>query len=1335
MNQDQLSQRFLNQSKDFIWIIDLEFRLIYANAAYQHFMKESTGSEKKLDELVFVEDFGEEAHIKWKDYYARAIKGEHFEIEEQFYHLKTKETQYNQVSFKPIYDDDKKISAAACEARDISNFVKKRYESNKLIDASLDVFCSIDEDGNFVHVSAAAKAQWGYSPEELEGTPYIDLALDEDVPKTNAIAADIMAGQEIRTFVNRYRKKDGEIAYNSWSARWDSEVKIMYCVARDTKEKIKQEDVLHQSEQRFKALVQEGSDLIGILDVEGNYKYVSPTSTAVLGISPEEFVGRSAFEFIHPEDAERVIECLQKLETTNRVKIEAFRFQNNKKEWRWIETVLTNMLDNPAVNGIVSNSRDITEDKKLRKLSKQANELAKVGGWEYDLINDELIWSDEVHELHETDSETFFPNVERAIHFYKEEHKSFVEGNIQKSLNEGVYLDYEAIIITKSKKERWVRVIASPEFSEGNCVKFIGSFQDITDRKETESRLQSLADNLPGVAFQYVIYPDGKDQLKYVSEGSKKLWGYPAKRAIENNELVWDQIKAGGDYEHVKSSIFYSVENKEQWNARWNYVMPSGEIKTHVGYGSPKFFADGSVQFNSLIFDITDQVETERSFEQAIALSKIGIWDYEVRSGKVMMSDMVHEIFETDPLTFSPDLETAINFFREDFREEAHRKINQCISTGEPQNFEAILISAENNERWVQVKGDALFIKGKCVKVYGSFQDVDNLKTLELEVTEILGSISDPFQVLDANWKFKYFNKEAELLLQKSKKEVIGEVIWDVFPEKVGTALEEVFKRVARTGEQESIEYLFSEENIWYEVNVYPFQGGVSTYFKNINERKRASENLKAAFKEKNNILESIGDAFYALNKEWVITYWNKKAEDFNGILKDEAIGSSIWDLFPDSIDTEFYHNYHHAMKTGETVRFESKYETSGRWYEVIAYPSQEGLSIYLRDITLRKKADQRLLEANERFEKVTEATNDAIWDWEIKAENLYWGGGYKKLFGYDLQKTNVNLEFYKKNIHPEDREAVILGLEKVLDSPEDKWTDEYRYRRFDGTYASVIDRGVIIRDSIGNPTRMVGAMTDVSERIQSQKELKELNESLKKYSLELERSNEELEQFAFVTSHDMQEPLRMISSFMDQLKSKYGDQLDEKALQYIHFATDGAKRMKQIILDLLQYSRANRPDEEIEEVDLNEVLSAFKELRRKLISENSVSILSEKLPTLKTYSALITQIFHCLMDNAIKYSKKDIDTVIEIKSIEKESEWEFSIKDNGLGIDPQFFEKIFIIFQRLHNRDEYEGTGIGLPIAKRSVEFLGGQIWLESQVGEGTTFFFTLPKNNLNNY
>jgi signal transduction histidine kinase len=252
--------------------------------------------------------------------------------------------------------------------------------------------------------------------------------------------------------------------------------------------------------------------------------------------------------------------------------------------------------------------------------------------------------------------------------------------------------------------------------------------------------------------------------------------------------------------------------------------------------------------------------------------------------------------------------------------------------------------------------------------------------------------------------------------------------------------------------------------------------------------------------------------------------------------------------------------------------------------------------------------------------------------------------------------------------------------------------------------------------------TGIISISSDITEKVKNE-------ELIKQHTFELERSNKELEQFAFVTSHDLQEPLQMISSFMEQLKRKYGEQLNEKALQYIYFATDGAKRMKQIILDLLEYSKESKPTEGKEEVNINRIISEFKLLRRKIISETKATLNSNDMPIIHNYKAAKTQIFHCLLDNALKYSKENVNPVLEISVKENKKEWEFSVNDNGIGIDKEYYDKIFIIFQRLHSKDKYSGTGIGLSIVKRHIEFLGGRIWIKSVINNGTTFYFTIPK------
>jgi light-regulated signal transduction histidine kinase (bacteriophytochrome) len=225
--------------------------------------------------------------------------------------------------------------------------------------------------------------------------------------------------------------------------------------------------------------------------------------------------------------------------------------------------------------------------------------------------------------------------------------------------------------------------------------------------------------------------------------------------------------------------------------------------------------------------------------------------------------------------------------------------------------------------------------------------------------------------------------------------------------------------------------------------------------------------------------------------------------------------------------------------------------------------------------------------------------------------------------------------------------------------------------------------------------------------------------------------SNAELEQFAYVASHDLQEPLRMVTSFMAQLEKRHGATFDEKGKQYIYFAIDGAKRMRQIILDLLDFSRIGRADDEPEEVDVNAIINETLSLNRKIIEETGAKVVFENMPVIRTYGTPLLQVFQNLIGNSLKYRSADKAPVITISIKETKGYNQFSVKDNGIGISAEYFDKIFVIFQRLHNKDEYSGTGMGLAIAKKIVEKLGGKIWVESTEGVGSTFYFTISKNN----
>ncbi|CAM4145051.1 PAS domain S-box protein [Flavobacterium antarcticum] len=1613
---------------------------------------------------------------------------------------------------------------------------------NKLLNSVLDVLCTIDGDGIFKYVSAAALNHWGYTPSELEETSFMELVVEEDLLKSLEICNHIKSSPENKTFKNRYKKKDGGIAYNLWSIIWDAEIGLAYCVARDGNEVSLAEDKILQSELRFKALVQDGYDLISILNEEGIYTYVSPSSIPVLGMDPSVFTGRSPLEFVHPGDVERLTKSLENIFVEKRIVLEPFRFINGDNEWRWVETVLTNMLDNPSINGLVTNSRDVTDkieerhkqkllesvitnttdailitdgesldfpgpkiifvndafttmtgykpeevigqsprilqginsnkedlaklgrslreyksteitvlnykkdgtefwvnfavtpianelgiythwigvqrdvtaqkmierenellkgitkvfkeeqnfvsattevcklicdfgkfdwielwtssldksqmhlfshylpsaedqklhkdiksqnafniteglagkvwnertliyledvanseiflrsnyvnkiglkavlgipllfnnevmgvlkigtkqnsaylktygpiferlehfigselnrkklendlnhlfdavpdilclvdfkgrflkinkagsdilgydleeiinahlskfvhpddkdkllqhltaveegqntfefesryltkkgaiiwlswycnasfaeellyvtgknittEKNLRELNRQAATLARIGNGEINLLNHSIFWSDEIHQIFETDPKTFIPTLENSLSFYREDFRPIVSAKVNECKISGENFDFEAVLITSKKKEIWVRLMGVGEFSNGRCIRIYGSIQDINERKEAEIRLQSLADNLPGVVFQYLLYPDGTDALKFVTKGSKEIWGFSAEKVFEDNSLIWKQVELSGDLEKVKQSILDSVLTRNKWNTRFRYVMPSGEIRTHLGTGTPIYLTDGTILFNSLVLDVTNQAENEQLLEQVSRLARIGSWEYDFATNGLYWSEMVHEIAATTPENYYPEVETSLEFFTEPSRAILQSKITDCMKNGVSVDFEAQITNRNQKKKWIRVLASAEMQHGRCKRIYGSIQNINRSKSLELRITEILGSISDGFYAIDNDWKFTYFNKEAETLLQVNEKEIIGKKLWDIFPDIVGTRMDEIYHTIAKTNLPETFEFFFTANQKWYEISAYPSAGGIAVYFKNIDERRTATEQFQKLFAEKNKILESIGDVFFALDNNWTVTYWNRHAEETLNIKKESIIGRNVWQEFPSAIDGVFYKQYYKAIETKQPVIFDTFSEVMKAWFEVSIFPNEDGLSIFLKDITLKKEGNIELLKANERFEKVTEATDDVIWDWDISNQTYYRSKAIERFFGKSASKLFTSNDFWVDNFHPQDLEMIQTSVKAAIEDPTcTRWELEYRIINEDQVVIYIADRGVIIRDSDGKAFRMVGAMTDISEQKNLEFQLNELNKELQQYTVELERSNKELEQFAFVASHDLQEPLRMVSSFMDQLKRKYSDQLDEKAHQYIYFATDGAKRMKQIILDLLDYSRASKPSEGTELVNLNDILDEFMQLRRKLITEKKAVINSQTLPTLLIYKAPITQVFHCLLDNSLKYTREERVPVIDLEVHENELEYTFSIKDNGIGVDSQFFDKIFIIFQRLHNNDDYAGTGIGLSIAKRHLELLGGRIWIDSKVGEGTTFYFTIPKN-----
>jgi len=277
----------------------------------------------------------------------------------------------------------------------------------------------------------------------------------------------------------------------------------------------------------------------------------------------------------------------------------------------------------------------------------------------------------------------------------------------------------------------------------------------------------------------------------------------------------------------------------------------------------------------------------------------------------------------------------------------------------------------------------------------------------------------------------------------------------------------------------------------------------------------------------------------------------------------------------------------------------------------------------------------------------------------------------------------------------------------------------EFRCRRQDGVYIWIEDHMVAIKSPDGK-THMAGVMVDITDRKRSEERLQTLAEKL---SL----SNKELEQFAYVASHDLQEPLRMVASYVQLLQRRYQDKLGPEANEYISYAVDGVVRMKELINDLLIYSRLNTQELPLESTDCNEVMNKVIANLKQAIHETGAEVTFDPLPVLMANPLQMTQLLQNLVSNGIKFHR-ELPPKVHVTARQSDSEWLFSVKDNGIGIEKEFLDRIFVIFQRLHNYKEYPGTGIGLAICKKIVEKLGGHIWVESDFGKGSTFYFTIP-------
>jgi PAS domain S-box-containing protein len=375
------------------------------------------------------------------------------------------------------------------------------------------------------------------------------------------------------------------------------------------------------------------------------------------------------------------------------------------------------------------------------------------------------------------------------------------------------------------------------------------------------------------------------------------------------------------------------------------------------------------------------------------------------------------------------------------------------------------------------------------------------------------------------------------------------------------------------------------------------------------------------------------------------------------------------------------------------------------------------------QDITERKLAEEKIKESEERFRLMADTAPVLIWMSGSDSLCNYFNKSWINFTGRTLAEEIG--EGWMKNLHPNDFTNCIEIYNNAI-KVQKEFKMEFRLMSANGEYGWLINHAVPRFENDGTFLGYIGSCVDITVS-------KKLQITLEKYTKDLEISNTELENFAFVASHDLKEPLRMVNSYLRLLEIKLGNQLDEKTSKYIHYASDGSNRMKILIDNLLQYSSVSSNKDPFIQLDLNEELNYIQLILKDSIKNNNAVLHIHTMPKINTNKTLINELFINIINNALKY-RDEKDPIIEVGYKEDLDSYVFYIKDNGIGIKEEDFSKIFILFSRLHNKNTYSGTGIGLAHCKKIVEIHKGKIWLESEVGVGSTFYFSIPINKKTN-
>ncbi|MBC6366418.1 PAS domain S-box protein [Algoriphagus sp. AK58] len=677
--------------------------------------------------------------------------------------------------------------------------------------------------------------------------------------------------------------------------------------------------------------------------------------------------------------------------------------------------------------------------------------------------------------------------------------------------------------------------------------------------------------------------------------------------------------------------------------------------------------------------------------------------------------------------------------------EEVFEKNFKKALKGELTETEGTFSSKHREKIWIRTRFIPIFLENRKVAAVGILiKNIQEEKMLEFALKEseekfrkIVNSAAMAILITDQQQNITMVNPEVFRVFGHSEEELIGQSIQILIPQRFHENHTHHQRRYVKSPvpmrmmENRNTKALKKNgDEIDVEVSLNSFSLGEKIYFMamilDVTERNR----LAKLFNDASELSLTGNWEYTLLGTGEESLYWSPMTKRIIEVEQDfKPQFSDLKKFFVGESYSILENKINRLIDTGESYDLELMIQTrlgKTKWVRSIGTIESingNGKKLFgsIQDITDKKLKEIELiqsLQSNKNYRVALEQSNLLMvtgLDGNIIDVNESWC----QLTEYSREELiGASANITKSDYHPE---SFFDELWETIRSGQ-IWKGEIKDISKNGNYFWVDTTIIPMKNEKEEVYQYLTLRNNITDK-------KSATEELEIRAKELARSNAELEQFAYVASHDLQEPLRMVTSFLTQLKRKYAGDLDDTAKRYIDFAIEGGHRMRSTILDLLEFSRVGKSWEEKEEIKLNKIIDIVISQNRKLIEESQAQIIVDELPVLLSYSAQLLLVFGNLINNAIKYRKPGSSPLIKISVEDKQDHWQFSVSDDGIGFSMDYAEKVFVIFQRLHTRENYNGNGIGLAIVKKVIDNLQGKIWVESKENVGTTFYFTLPK------